>query len=111
MLKAGITISTSSDSDDITDEMSTYWFGANVYVCEFPVVRSITLKTRVLGYKFSRYTSPVEDEGVELDGVDVCVLVDEDEEGLELCELVDDGGGVELEDVDPPCSICCGVVG
>jgi hypothetical protein len=45
------------------------------------------------------------------------VLVDEedddeeDEEELELCELVDDGGEVELEDVDPPCSICSGVVG
>ncbi len=40
------------------------------------------------------------------------MLVDEEDEGgLELCELVDDGGGVELEDVDPPCSICCGVTG
>ncbi len=40
------------------------------------------------------------------------MLVDEDEGGgLELCELVDDGGGVELEAVDPPCSICCGVTG
>ena len=80
-------------------------------MCVFPVVGSTTLKVSVLGYRFSRYISTVEDGEVELDGVDVCVLVDEDEEGLELCELVDDGGGVELEDVDPPCSICCGVVG
>jgi hypothetical protein len=29
-------------------------------------------------------------------------LVDEDEEGLELCELVDE---------DVACSICCGVIG
>ena len=67
--------STLSDSDDITDEISTYWFGANVYVCEFPVAGSITVMVTVFGDKFSRYISA---DGEELD--------DEDEELL-FCEL------------------------
>ncbi len=65
-----------------------------------------------------------DDVGVEDGGVELCELVgveedgddEEDEEGLELCELVDDG--VELElllcelvDEDVACSICCGVTG
>ena len=67
--------STLSDSDDITDEISTYWFGANVYVCEFPVVRSITVMVTVFGARFSKY---ILNGGEELDG--------EDEELL-FCEL------------------------
>ena len=59
MLKLGITISTSVDCGEMSDEMSTYWFGANVYVYMFPVVGSTTLKVRVSGYRFSRYTSPI----------------------------------------------------
>jgi len=59
ILKLGITISTSPDSGDITDEISTYWFGDSVYVCEFPVIRSTTLNVRVCGYRFSKYTSPI----------------------------------------------------
>ena len=105
---------TLSDSDDITDEMLTYWFGANVYVCEFPVVRSVTVMVTLFGDKFSKYISNGGEELVDVveeDGDD-----DEDDEGgLELCELDD---GVELElllcepvEEDVACSICWGVIG
>ena len=67
-----------------------------MYVCEFPVVRSITVKVTVFGDKFSKY---ILNGGEELDG--------EDEELL-FCELtpwlVEDEEEVELV----CCSICCG---
>jgi hypothetical protein len=90
-----------------------------VYVCEFPVAGSITVKVVVFGDKFSRYTSA---DGEELDDEDdeeellFCELDDEeelcelDDEDDELCELLDD----ELLFCEPEpddgicCSTCCG---
>ena len=86
-----------------------------MYVCEFPVVRSVTVMVTLFGDKFSKYISN--------GGVELCELVgveeegDEDDEGgLELCELVDDGVELgeelcELVGEDVACSICSGVIG
>ena len=65
-----------------------------MYVCEFPVVRSVTVMVTLFGDKFSKYISNGGEELVDVveeDGDEE----EDDEGGLELCELVDDG--VELE--------------
>ena len=90
-----------------------------MYVWEFPVAGSITVKVTVFGDKFSKYTCV---EGEELDdeeGLLFCELEDEeelcepDEEELDellLCELDEE----ELlfcepePDDDTCCNICCG---
>ncbi len=101
--------STSSDSDDTRDEILTYWFGANVNVCEFPVARSVTVMVTVFGDKFSRYTC-VEDEELDDDEEEPCEPDEEELDELLLCEPDED----ELLFCDPEpdddtcCSICCG---
>ena len=91
--------------------MSTYWFGDSVYDANtFPVVGSSIWKVNVCGYRFSRYTSPEDEEPCEVDDEFGWVLDDDDGELLceldgeeeELCEL-DDGhedGLCEQEDED-----------
>ena len=114
--KLGTSISTSAlpDCHDTRDEISTYWYWDNVYVCDSPVAGLITVKVVVLGDKFNKYTS---DGGVELDGVDDEELDDVWEELLfcelilwlddiddELCEL-DDDDEVLLDDWEEFCEL------
>ena len=91
-----------------------------MYVCEFPVAGSITVRVTVFGDRFSKYTCV---EGEELDdddeeGLLFCELDDDEEELCEpdeeeldellLCELDEEGLLFCEPDDDTCCSICCG---